>query len=429
MALPALGALLVEPLYNLTDSAIVGHLGRAPLGALAIATGILNVVWWTTAFVEMATVTLVAQRRGAGDLDGARREVGAAYVLSVALGIVTALGIFALAPELTSLLGGKGAVGTDAVRYLRISAVGLVPLVMSLAGTGHLNGLGNTRRPFEIALVSNGVNIVLEVVLVYVAHLGIAGSAWGTVAAQFVAAAGFLASSARAELRPRRPTTSELRALATDGVPLTIRTIALGTALLASTATAARIGGAVLAGHQIALQIWLLLALTLDALAVPAQVFVGEAVGRKDKAKADEVGRRTLRLGLIAGAGLGALTIAAALGIPFAFTSDPAVRHQATLALFVCGAQQPIAAIAFVLDGLLLGASDYRILRTGMLVALVGFGPVAALVLADHKLGILGVWLALSCWLAVRTAVLLRRWRSGRWWSPAALAGASVPGD
>ncbi|HEV8064222.1 MAG TPA: MATE family efflux transporter [Acidimicrobiales bacterium] len=422
MALPALGALLVEPIYNLTDSAIVGHLGRAPLGALAIASGSLNIVWWTTAFVEMATVTLVAQSRGAGDLESAAKDVGAAYVLALLLGVVSAAFIALAAPGLTSLLGGKGAVAHGSITYLRIAAIGLVPLVVTLAGTGHMNGLGNTRRPFEIALVSNFLNVVLEVVLVYVVHLGIAGSAWGTVAAQVVSAAFFVRSSRRAELRPSPPLAAQLKRLARDGLPLTVRTVALGAALLASTAVAARFGAAVLAGHQIALQIWLLLALALDALAVPAQVLVGEAIGRRDPAEADRVGRRTLRLGLVAGAALGALTMALAVVIPYVFSADPSVRHQAMLALLICGAQQPLAALAFVLDGLLLGASEYRVLRSGMLVALLGFAPVAGLVLGFHVLGILGPWLALSAWLMVRTAYLMGGWRRGRWRAAVAAA-------
>jgi putative MATE family efflux protein len=415
LALPALGALLVEPVYNLTDSAIVGHLGRAPLGALAIAGGALTVVWWTAAFIEMATVTLVAQRRGAGQSDAARHDVGAAYALSVVLGVVCGLVIVALAGLISTVLGARGTVARDAVLYLRISAIGMIPLVVSFAGTGHLNGLGNTRRPFEIALVANAVNIVLEIVLVYVVHLGIAGSAWGTVSAQFVAAGLFVASSNAAELRPARPHTADLVRLARDGVPLTVRTVALGLALLSSTAVAARLGGAVLAGHQVALQIWLLLALALDALAVPAQVFVGEAIGAGDRLQAIEVGKRTLRLGVAVGLALGVTTAALSGLLPQIFTSDAGVRHAATLALLLCGAQQPVAALAFVLDGLLLGASDYRILRAAMLWALVGFVPLAALTLRLHALGILGVWAALTCWLLVRTGVLLRRWLSGRW--------------
>jgi Na+-driven multidrug efflux pump len=68
-----------------------------------------------------------------------------------------------------------------------------------------------------------------------------------------------------------------------------------------------------------------------------------------------------------------------------------------------------------VYDGLLLGASDYATLRRAMLLALIGFAPLAAATLADHDLGITGIWLALLCWLAARTWLLARRWSGGGW--------------
>jgi Na+-driven multidrug efflux pump len=91
------------------------------------------------------------------------------------------------------------------------------------------------------------------------------------------------------------------------------------------------------------------------------------------------------------------------------------VRHVATIALIICGALQPFAALAFVYDGLLLGAGDYATLRRAMLLALIAFAPLAAVTLAHHRLGITGVWLALTCWLAARTVLLGARWRSRRW--------------
>ena len=66
LAVPTLAALLVEPFYNLTDTAIVGHLGRAPLGGLAVATAILNVVILGCGFLSMATAPRVAFLRGSG---------------------------------------------------------------------------------------------------------------------------------------------------------------------------------------------------------------------------------------------------------------------------------------------------------------------------------------------------------------------------
>jgi putative MATE family efflux protein len=414
LAVPALGALVIEPLYNLTDSGIVGHLGKIPLGGLAVATAGLNVLGWTAAFLEMATVSVVAFRRSAGDDNGAGRAAGAAYLLSGLVGLGTTALIEIVAPWIAELLGGHahGAVITDAVVYLRIAAIGMPPLFVSLAGNGHLTGLADTRRPLAIALVSNVVNVVLEIVLVYVVHLGIAGSAWGTVAAQCVNAGLFVAVSCRAPVPPRRPRRAEVQQLVGDAVPLTIRTIALGGALLATTAIAARLGTSPLGGHQIAMQVWGMLALTLDSLAVPGQVYVSEALGVADLARARQVGRRVMRMGVFVGVVVGALTIATASVLPKVFSPNESVQHQATLALVVCGLQQPVAAGAFILDGLVLGASEYATMRRAMLLALLAFAPLAGLTLAFHSIGILGIWFAMLCWLGARTLLLGRKWRS-----------------
>ncbi len=426
LALPALGALVIEPLYNLTDSGIVGHLGKIPLGGLAVATAGLNVLGWTAAFLEMATVSVVAFRRSAGDEEGAGRAIGAAYVLSLLVGIGTTLLIELIAPYMALLLGGHGHGGvvSDAVEYLRIAAVGMPALFVTLAGNGHLTGLADTRRPLLVALVSNVVNVILEIVLVYGAHLGIAGSAWGTVVAQFVGAGLFAALSRRAPVAPRSPAGADIRELVGDAVPLTIRTMALGAALLATTAIAARLGTAPLGGHQIAMQVWGMLALTLDSLAVPAQVFVSGALGAADPVEARRVGGRVMRMGLVVGVVLGVVTAATAVVLPRVFSPDAAVQHQAMLALLVCGLQQPAAAAAFVLDGLILGASEYATMRRAMLLALAAFAPLAALTLAYHSIGILGIWFAMLCWLLARTVLLGRKWQSISALPPVAAAGA-----
>jgi putative MATE family efflux protein len=411
LAVPALGALIVEPLYNLTDTAIVGHLGRAQLGGLALATTVLNLLGWTSAFLQMATTSRVAFRRGKDDAEGATQAAVAGYVVSLALGVVVAALVGLAGPPLAHLLGGHGAIQHNATTYLRISAVGMPFLLLTLAGTGHLQGEENTRTPLRIVLVANLVNVVLELLLVYAADLGIAGSAWGTVLAQAIAAGLFVRASARRVTRPfQRPPASDYLELLHDGLALVIRTVALGAALVASTAVAAQVGPATLAGHQIALQMWILLALTLDALAVPAQVYVSAALGRRDLAYAAAIGRRCLLIGLLVSLAVAALTMALSPALPYVFSDDGAVRSVATIGLLLCGALQPFAAIAFVLDGLLLGAAAYATLRSAMLVALLAFAPFAAATLADHHLGITGIWLSLTCWLAARCALLGRRW-------------------
>lgn len=427
LAFPALGALAIEPLYNLVDSAIVGHLGAAPLGGLAVATAALNVIGWAAGFLQMATVSAVAAKRSAGRREEAARSAGAAYLAAGLLGLVALVLMELAAPGLAGVLGGHGdgAVGSAAVTYLDIAALGLPGLLITFAGNGHLVGLADTRGPLAIALGANVANVALELLLVDVVHLGVAGSAWGTVAAQYLSGAWFLLAARRAAIVARRPGRQALTELARAAGPLSVRTMALGVVYLAATAVAGRLGVTRLGGHQIAMTLWNLLALGLDALAVPAQIFVSEALSTNDRDAAGRLGGRVLRLGLLAGVLAGTATIALALVIPPLFTTERAIRQQASLALVCCGAQQPLAALAYVLDGLVLGAADYGRLRRAMILALLGFAPLALATAASPELGLAGLWAALAMWLATRAGLLWRRWRELV--GAAQLSGALAP--
>ena len=424
LALPALGSIAAEPAYSLADTAIVGHLGRVPLDALAIAATALTMTAWVAIFLTTATTSAVAGLVAGRATDRAARSAGAAYLVAAAGGTAVAVAMIVAAPWIAALLGGSSGahqlVLSGAVGYLRASAAGLPFLYVSYAGNGHLIGLADTRTPLRIAVTANVLNVALEVFLVYGLHLGLLGSAWGTVAAQVAAAALYAAASwRRARVRPGRPGRAEVTALLRDGHQLSVRTIALGVVPLTTTAIAARLGPVALGGQQVAMRVWYLLALLLDALAVPAQVYVSASLGAGDREGARLVGRRTMRLGLIAGIGLGVVTAALAPWVPALFTPDLAVRHAATVALLVAALTQPAAALAFVLDGLILGLSDYAAMRRAMILAIAAYAPVAALVLRFHRLGLPGIWLALGLWLAARAVLLGRRWRRrvGPGWS------------
>jgi putative MATE family efflux protein len=282
LAVPALGAILAEPLYNLADTAIVGHLGRAPLDALAIATSALSIVAWLAIFLSTATTTEVSRSAARGEHDAAGRAVGAAYSVAAGWGAVTSIVVILIAPVLVDLLGGHSGTGSAATVYIRISALGLPFLYLSYAGNGHLIGLENTKTPLFIAVGANVANVALEIALVFGLHAGLAGSAWGTVTAQVLAAAAYGYASRRSPYPPARPARGDLTGVLRDGHRLSARTVALGVVPLAATAVTARLGPVPLAGQQIAYRLWAMLSLATDALAVPAQVFVSGALGRGD---------------------------------------------------------------------------------------------------------------------------------------------------
>jgi putative MATE family efflux protein len=418
LAVPALGGLAVEPLYVLVDTAIVGRLGTVPLGGLALASTTLTSLLWVFNFLSYGTTARVAFLTGRGETRQAAGVASQALWLAGSFGLPLAASVFLLARVLATVLGGHGAVLNAAVTYLRISALGMPAVLVALVGQGHLRGLSDTRTPFVVVVVANGVNVVLELVLVYAMHLGIAGSAWGTVIAQLLAAGWFLALIGR-RVGPtgveRRPRWGEMRQLIVIGRHLFVRTAALLATLAVSTAVAARLGPSRLGGHQIALQIETFLALAVDALAIPGQALLGTLLGAGDVAEARATGRRLLAWGLVVGGILAASVVALSGVLPHVFSGDPRVVHVATVALVFVGVMQVPASAAFVLDGSLMGASDFRFLQWATVGAGLAFVPFAVGVLHWHSWGIVGIWTGLLVWITVRAAANMVRFAGSRW--------------
>ncbi len=150
LALPALGSLAVEPLYVLTDTAVVGHLGTAQLGGLAVAGTLLTTGFWVFNFLAYGTTAAAARHVGAGDLRRAATRGVEAVWLAVVLGVVLALVGLALAGPLVGLLSPSATVRPQAVRYLRISVLGAPAILVALAATGYLRGLQDTTRALAV---------------------------------------------------------------------------------------------------------------------------------------------------------------------------------------------------------------------------------------------------------------------------------------
>ncbi|MFD7089742.1 MATE family efflux transporter [Streptomyces sp. NPDC056730] len=417
LAVPAFGALVAEPLFVMVDSAIVGHLGTPQLAGLAIAAALLTTAVSIFVFLAYATTAAVARRVGAGDLQAAIRQGMDGIWLALLLGAAVIAVTLPAAPWLVGLFGASDTAAPYAVTYLRISSLGIPAMLVVLAATGVLRGLQDTRTPLYVAIGGFGANAVLNVVLVYGAGLGIAGSAWGTVLAQCAMAAVYLIVVVRGARRhgaSLRPDAAGIRASAQAGVPLLVRTLSLRAVLMIATAVAARLGDADVAAHQIILSLWSLMAFALDAIAIAGQAIIGRYLGAGDTQGARDVCRRMVQWGVAAGVLLGVLIVAARpLFIPL-FTGDQVVRDTLLPALLVVAVTQPVSGIVFVLDGVLMGAGDGPYLAGAMLVTLAVFAPVALLVPAWGG-GLTALWWTMGLMMGVRMLTLWLRTRSGRW--------------
>ncbi|MFT5201729.1 MAG: putative MATE family efflux protein [Candidatus Aldehydirespiratoraceae bacterium] len=417
LAFPALGALVAEPLYILADTAVVGRIGTPELGGLALASTLLLVGHSVFIFLAYGTTSTVARLLGAGEHRRAARQAVQSLWLAGGIGVLLLGAGLLSGPALIGALGGTGEVAANAEVYLRVSLFGVPAMLIGLAGVGYLRGRQDTARPFYVALATAGLNLVLELVLIYGFDQGIGASALSTVVAQWVAAAIFIRwiRSAVAEHEVNlRPDPSMIRELAGDGIDLFIRTAALRGSLTITLAVAARIGDDDLAAHQIAFEIWNLLALTLDAVAIAAQAMIGRELGRGNARRARALGRRMTQWGLTAGTLLGLIVLAVSPVLPHVFSEDKAVLGLASFLLLHVAFAQPIAGVVFALDGVLIGAGDLRFLAYGMWVAavvLIGSAIVVLLVGA----GIGWLWAALHAWLITRAITLLMRFRGDAW--------------
>jgi len=326
LAVPAFLALIAEPLFLLADSAIVGHLGTTPLAGLGVASAALVTAANVFVFLAYGTTSTVARQVGAGSARAAVAAGVAGLWLALVLGVVTAAAVGLAADPIAAVFGASPAAHAQAVTYLRVSALGIPAMLLVLAVTGVLRGLQDIRTPLVASVAGFSANLALNLVLVLGLHLGIAGSALGTVLAQTGMAAGLVlvvthrARGLGAGLRPHP--TRVLRA-AGQGVPLLVRTLALRAVLLLTTWVAAGLGDVPLAAYQVSATVWSFLTFALDALAIAAQALTGKALGAADVEAARSATTTMLRWGAGAGVVLGALVLAVHDLLPVLLDAGP----------------------------------------------------------------------------------------------------------
>ncbi|HZO50687.1 MAG TPA: MATE family efflux transporter [Gaiellaceae bacterium] len=414
LALPALGALAAEPLYVLVDTAIVGHLGRPQLAALGVAATVLG-LFAVFNFLQYGTTAQTARALGAGRDETAARLGAQALWLSLALGAVLAVLLAALAEPVVALVGAEGRTASYAVTYLRIAAVGVPSALLALGGQGFLRGVADLRTPLLLVVAGNVANAVLEVVFVYGLDWGIRGSAWGTALAQTGMGAGFAwailrrIGPERAGLRP-----ALARRVLSVGVFILLRTASLVAAFALVGVVVAHLGDAPLAAHQIAFQLWLFLALVLDAIAIAGQIIVGRELGADRPERAYEASARMIALSVATGLVFALVLLALHDALPRAFSADDAVLDQCAAVWPLFALMQPLNGAVFALDGILIGAGDGPYLAASMLAA---FAVCAAAVLGSYEAGwgIRGAWGAIVLLICLRLALLGARFLRRRW--------------
>lgn len=410
LAVPALAGLAADPLVSLVDTAFVGQLGRVPLGALGVNASIFSMTFVVFNFLAYGTTPRVGRAVGDGDWTEAGRAVVRALVLAALCGVVALIALQLLARPILLLMGASGELMEPALTYLRIRALAGPAVLLIMASHGAFRGYQDTRTPMVVTIAFNVVNASLDPLLIFVLDWGLAGAAAATAVAQWIGAAvflGLLLGSRREALgiRLRWPSLRSLVPFLKVGRDLLLRTASLVGTMTLATAVATRVGVTAVAAHQVAHQLWLFLALVVDALAVAAQALVSKHLGAEAPETARHVSNRLFQWGFAVGLVLGVGFFALRPVLPSFFTDDAdTIAALLDIYLFVA-LLQPLNGLVFVGDGIYMGAEAFSYLAKAM----IGTALVAALVLLlviPMGWGLAGVWWGITTLMLGRLLTL-----------------------
>lgn len=408
LAWPMVVSNLSVPLLGAVDTAVIGHLPEPHfLGAVAVGALIFNTLYFGCNFLRMGTTGLTAQAFGARDFDAARATLARALLIA----LVLAAALLALQGPIGwlafYLVEPSEAVAGEGMRYFFIRIWGAPAALANVALVGWFIGMQNTRAALVLLLAVNGINIVLDLVLVLGFGLAVAGAAWATVAADYAglilgaAVTARLASRHGGCWRPRHLLdAAAMRRFLGINRDIFLRTLFVITAFALFTTLSARQGDVVLAANAVLLNFVVFFNFAYDGFAFAAEALTGRALGARRRADL----ARAIRACLLWCLALALLTLAVygVAGAPIVrvLTDLEDVRAVAYDYLPWLIALPLVAVWGIFFDGVFTGVTRTADMRNTMMLAFVVFVPCAWLL--REPMGNHGLWLAMTLLYAVR---------------------------
>lgn len=414
LAWPIILSNISTPMLGLVDTAVIGNLGDpALIGAIAVGGMIFSFIYWGFGFLRMGTTGLVAQARGAGDDAEARAAFYRALLTGLLIGFSLLILKSPIAELALSLIDGSEPVERAALTYFEIRIWGAPLSLALLAILGYLLGQQDTRSILVIQLLLNCTNILLDIIFVTGLDLDVAGVAFATVIAEFIAFVTGLTIILR---RMGRSSTglkvsldqlmdgSALKRMFVVNRDIMIRTLCLIFAFAWFTNEGAKSGDVLLATNAILMQFVTFSAFFLDGFALVAESLVGNAIGAGKRAQLDESIRLTTQLAFITALALSISFLLMATPIVSMLTNVTEVREAADEYLAWVVVAPVLSVWCYLLDGIFIGATRTAEMRNAMIISLLAYLSgwwYLASAFDNH-----GLWASLMLYFVARAASL-----------------------
>ncbi|XP_052621506.1 protein DETOXIFICATION 43 isoform X2 [Lactuca sativa] len=457
IALPASMALAADPIASLIDTMFIGRIGPVEIAAVGVSIALFNqvskvaifpLVSITTSFVaeeetiekmnikaiELENQKNATEERTLDDVKLQNMENGSkenseknasdapeddapklkklkrkipsastALLFGLVLGVLVTLLLVFLSKPLLALMGVKSGspMLKPALKYLTLRSLGAPAVLLSLAMQGVFRGLKDTKTPLYATVIGDVANIILDPIFMFACNLGVGGAAIAHVLSQYLIMLILLVKLMnQVNLLPLSTKALQFNRFLKNGSLLLFKVIAATIPVTLAASLAARLGATPMAAFQICLQVWLTSSLLSDGLAVAGQAIIASSFAEKDNEKATATASRVLQMGVVMGLGVALLV---GVGLQFGsgvFTKDINVKHIISIGVLFVAGTQPINSIAFVIDGVNFGASDYAYSAYSMIF--VSIGSIGSLLALYIVAGFIGIWSALAIFMALR---------------------------
>lgn len=401
LTLPAIVSMGLEPMAEMIDTAILGHVNTTWVGSLAATNACLGSFAWLFNFLSYGVTAQIAQSLGAEKQDALGAHILTALLMALGIGVGGGALLLLFGQQLLgSVMGARGELLLDSQVYYSIRVIGYPLTILSISLIGILRGLQKIPLTMAIVLLTTLLNAAGTYLAVFHYGWGIKGAAWATVLSFLVGncvALGWLWRN-RKDFglgKGWKVDWNDMMDLGSDGLNLAGRTGILTLSFFIITVFATRLGTTVVAAYQVALQAWLLAAYCMDGLAITATSLGGQLLGKGDHGAHCLLARRLVNLGFGVGSSFFLFYWLAETWVQSLFTNRPEIMALLGTIWFWLAASQPINAMAYVYDGILFGAKDFVFLRKRMIEGfLLVFLPIVLWGFLKTE-SLLGLWLAL----------------------------------
>ncbi len=439
LAIPSVCEMVLISLISMMDTVMVSNVGTDAVAAVGLVGQPRLIMLCFFFALNIGVTAVVARRRGEERQEAANAAVRTAVVLCVALSAILMAILIPLAEPLMRFAGAEeGRTLRESTEYFTVMVYALPFQALSMALCAAQRGVGNTKLTMEVNVTSNVVNVVFNYLLINgigpFPKLGVLGAAIATaiglvvgfllsVAAMFRSGSTFLRFTLRDRWIPDRESIKALTGVASSAM---VEQLAMRIGFFAYARIVADLGTDAFAAHQICMQFLNLSFSFADGLGVAGTSLVGRMLGGKRPDLAHIYGTLAQRFSLVISLGLALLCILLRdplVGMFIKSGDSEAVRVMASHVMLVLGLIQPLQMLSVVSSGALRGAGDVKYTARVMLLTVSVIRPVLALagiyvaqtLLHLPEVALVCAWCASLCDMTVRTTLMLRRYRSGKW--------------